>query len=119
MSSASGPVGTVEVALGHAARLLATDPKLAAEKATEILKVVPDHPQALLLLGVARRKSGDARGGREALESLVAKQPNWAAEHYELGLTFGADGKGDAAVTALRRALALKPDLGDAWRALG
>jgi tetratricopeptide (TPR) repeat protein len=119
MSSASGPVGTVEVALGHAARLLATDPKLAAEQATEILKVVPDQPQALLLLGVARRKSGDARGASEVLESLAARQPNWAAAHYELGLTFGADGKGDAAVTALRRALALKPDLGDAWRALG
>src|SRR5262245_1278408 len=119
MSSASGPVGTDEVALGHAARLLATDPKLAAEQATEILKVVPGQPQALLLLGVARRKTGDAQGAGEVLESLTAKQPNWAAAHYELGLTFGANGKGDAAVTALRRAVELKPDLGDAWRALG
>jgi tetratricopeptide (TPR) repeat protein len=119
MSSAPGPVGTVEVALGHAARLLATDPTLAAEQAAEILKVVPNQPQALLLLGVARRKTGDARGASEVLESLTAKQPNWAAAHYELGLTFGADGKGDAAVTALRRAVQLKPDLGDAWRALG
>ena len=62
MSSAPGPVGTVEVALGHASRLLATDPAMAAEQAAEILKVVPNQPQAMLLLGVARRKSGDAHG---------------------------------------------------------
>ena len=64
MSSAPEPVGTVEVALGHAARLLATDPAMAAEQAAEILKVVPNQPQAMLLLGVARRKSGDAGGAQ-------------------------------------------------------
>src|SRR5262249_50183748 len=31
----------------------------------------------------------------------------------------GADHKGDAAVNALRRAVELKPEMGDAWRALG
>ena len=119
MSSAPEPVGTVEVALGHAARLLATDPAMAAEQALEILKVVPNQPQAMLLLGVARRRTGDSRGASEVLESLTARQPNWAAAHYELGLALGADRKGDAAVEALRRAVELKPDLGDAWRALG
>jgi predicted Zn-dependent protease len=119
MSSASGPVGTVEVALGHAARLLATDPAVAAEQAAEILKVVPDQPQAMLLLGVARRKSGDTHSASEVLRSLTSKQPHWAAAHYELGITLGAERKGDAAVGALRRAVQLKPDMGDAWRALG
>jgi tetratricopeptide (TPR) repeat protein len=119
MSSPPGPVGTVEVALGHAARLLATDPAMAAEQATEILKVVPEQPQAMLLLGIARRKAGDLQAATEVLDALTTKQPNWAAAHYELGLTLGADRKGDAAVTALRRAVELKPDLGDAWRALG
>ena len=37
MSGASDPVGTLEVALAHAAKLLATRPALAAEQATEIL----------------------------------------------------------------------------------
>ncbi len=119
MSSAPEPVGTVEVALGHAARLLATDPAMAAEQAAEILKVVPNQPQAMLLLGVARRKSGDAGGASEVLESLAAKQPNWAVAHYELGLALGADRKGESAVKALQRTVELKPDMGDAWRALG
>ena len=119
MSSAPEPVGTVEVALGHAARLLATDPAMAAEQAAEILKVVPNQPQAMLLLGVARRNSGDAGGASEVLESLAANQPNWAVAHYELGLALGADRKGESAVKALQRAVELKPDIGDAWRALG
>ncbi len=46
-------------------------------------------------------------------------QPNWAVAHYELGLALGADRKGESAVKALQRAVELKPDMGDAWRALG
>jgi tetratricopeptide (TPR) repeat protein len=85
MSGASEPVGTLEVALSHASRLLQSHPTLAAEQAAEILKVVPNHPVALLLLGQA----------------------------------LGASGQGDAAVDALRRAVQVRPDLGDAWLALG
>ena len=119
MSSASEPVGTLAVALNHAARLLATNPAAAAEQATEILKVVPGHPQATLFLGVARRLTSDASGAVGILEALTTKHPNWAAAHYELGLALGDDRQGEAAVTALRSALRLKPDMGEAWRALG
>ncbi|HZF25311.1 MAG TPA: sulfotransferase [Steroidobacteraceae bacterium] len=119
MSSAPGPVGTVEVALGRTARLLATDPATAAEQAAEILKVIPGQPQAMLLLGVARRKMGGAAAAVEILSTLIAQQPHSAAAHYELGLALGADRKGEDAVSALRRALQLKPELSDAWRALG
>jgi tetratricopeptide (TPR) repeat protein len=119
MSGASEPVGTLEVALNHTARLLATNPAAAAEQATEILKVVPGHPQATLFLGVARRRTSDASGAVGILEPLAAKHPNWALAHYELGLALGADRQGEAAVSALRSALRLKPDMGEAWRALG
>jgi tetratricopeptide (TPR) repeat protein len=119
MSGNSEPVGTVEVALAHAARLLETRPGLAAEQAAEILKAVPGHPAALLMLGTARRRMGDAAAAVQILEPLARSQPNSAATHYELGMAFGQSGGGDRAVTALRRAVALKPDLPDAWRALG
>ncbi|MGH8188278.1 MAG: tetratricopeptide repeat protein, partial [Steroidobacteraceae bacterium] len=84
MSSTSDPVGSLEVALAHTQRLLADDPAMAAEQATEILKVVPNHPFAMLLLGIG----------------------------------LGRSGRGEAAVSALRRAIALKSDMPDAWRAL-
>ena len=50
MSGDSQPVGSLEVALSHATRLLSSQPALAAEQAAEILKVVPGHPGALLML---------------------------------------------------------------------
>ena len=53
MSSRAEPVGTVDVALARAARLLDSDPRLAAEQATEVLRAVPNHPTAGLLLGTA------------------------------------------------------------------
>ncbi|HLY52327.1 MAG TPA: sulfotransferase [Steroidobacteraceae bacterium] len=112
------PAGSLEVALQHAARLLAAQPALAAEQAAEILKVAPGQPMALLLLAVAQRGCGDLPGALAGLEELCRRQPDWAQAHYELGLTLGSSGKGEAAIASLRRAVALKPDMPDAWRAL-
>jgi predicted Zn-dependent protease len=111
-------LGSLEVALRHASRLLAERPALAAEQAAEILKVVPDHPMAMLLLAVARRGCGDAPAALEILQPLSARQPRAAAVHYELGVTLGSLGQGEAAIEALRRAVALNADMPDAWRAL-
>jgi tetratricopeptide (TPR) repeat protein len=119
MTDAPERVGTLEVALAHAARLLESAPALAAEQADEILKVVPNHPRALLLLAAARRASGDAPGALQILEPLARSQPNAAGVHYELGRAFGGVQRGDEAVAALRRAVELKPDLTEAWLALG
>jgi tetratricopeptide (TPR) repeat protein len=91
---------------------------LAAEQAVEILKVAPDHPVATLLLAVAHRACGDPNRALERLQELCRKQPRWAAAQYELGTTLGSLGQGDAAMAALHRAVALKPDMPDAWLAL-
>ena len=119
MSGVSDPVGTLEFALAHATRLLETNPSAAAEQATEILMVAPNHPMALLVLGAARRSTGNAAIALEILEPLSKSQPNWAAAHYELGRALGSAGQGERAILELRRAVQLKPDLPDAWRALG
>jgi len=119
MTASSEPVGTLETALAHTQRLLTSEPRLAAEQAREILKVAPGHPLATLLLGVANRRAGDAAASQTVLEPLAQSQPNWAAAQYELGLTLGARRNGEGAVAALRRALSLKPEMPDAWRALG
>src|SRR5258705_107452 len=119
MSGKSEPVGTVEVALAHSTRLLESNPELAAEQAEEILKVHPGHPAAALLLGVARRRGGESRDALRVLEELTAAHPKFALAHYELAVAYGDSGFGELAVASLRRALALKPDLPDAWRGLG
>jgi tetratricopeptide (TPR) repeat protein len=118
-ASSEEPVGTLEAALAHTQRLMTSEPRLAAEQATEILKVAPGHPLATLLLGVAHRRSRDPAASQAVLEPLAQSQPKWAAAHYELGLTLGAQRNGEGAVAALRRAVSLKPEMPDAWRALG
>jgi tetratricopeptide (TPR) repeat protein len=118
LNSASVAVGTPDVALAHAARLLEKDPALAAEQAGEILKAVPGHPYARLILGTAHRLAGQTSAALAVLEPLAREQPRSAPAHLELGIARGEAGHGSAAVAALRRALQLKPDSPDAWRLL-
>jgi len=59
-------VGTLEVALEHAARLLPVDAAAAEAQAREILKAVPDQPHALRLLGAALRRQGEIEAAEAA-----------------------------------------------------
>ena len=119
MPAIAQPTGTLAAALEQTTQLLKTNPLLASEQAGEILRVIPGHPMATLLLGVARRAAGDPAAALQALEPLLAAQPNWAAAHYETGITLSALDRRPDALAALRRAIALKPDLPDAWRQIG
>jgi tetratricopeptide (TPR) repeat protein len=119
MTNGPDPVATLDVALTHAERLLASEPRLAAEQAREILFAVPNHPAATLLLGMAYRRTGDPGKALEVLRPLVAAQPRSGGAHRELGLALGDAGHGEEAVAALRRAVSLQPTMADAWRALG
>jgi tetratricopeptide (TPR) repeat protein len=119
MTSGPEPVGTLDVALTHAEKLLACEPRLAAEQAREILCAVPNHPAATLLLAMACRRNSEVAEAVRILEPLAASQPRWAAAHRELGLALGDAGRGDEAVAALRTAVRLQPTVADAWRALG
>jgi tetratricopeptide (TPR) repeat protein len=76
LSTPAEPVGTLEVALTHASRLLAVKPAVAAEQACEILKVVPRQPQAMLILGLARAATGDVEGSIDALTRAVSLRPD-------------------------------------------
>lgn len=117
--NAAAPTATLEAALAHASRLLATDPALAGEQAREIIKAVGEHPMALLVLGASHRARGDIEGALQILLPLAATQPRSALTQLELGIALGRARQGDEAVAALRRAVKLKPDLPQAWLALG
>lgn len=118
MSDTSDPVGTLDAELAEVERLLATDAALAAKQANQILALAPGHPVATLLLGIARRLTGDTAASIEALEPLTRSQPNWAAVHYEFGRACGGAGRGEEAIAALRRALELQPAMPGAWNSL-
>jgi len=104
------------VALAHARRLLEKDPRLAARQAGEILRAVPGHPHARLILGAAQRIVGQTQAAIAVLDPLAREQPRAAPVHLELGIALAEASRPGEATTALRRALLLKPDSPDAWR---
>jgi predicted Zn-dependent protease len=108
----------MDVALAHARRLLERDARLAAQQAREILKAVPAHPYALLILGAAHRITGQTRAALAVLEPLASAQPRAAPVYLELGAALGEAGRTPEAVAALRHALLLNPNSPDGWRLL-
>jgi tetratricopeptide (TPR) repeat protein len=117
-NGAAEPVGSVEVALANALDLLNSRPALALEQAHEILKTLPGHPIATLVVGMAQRILGDIPAALATLEPLARAQPTAGAVHYEYGLVLAAAGRGEDAVRGLRRAVELNPALPGAWRSL-
>ena len=113
------PTGSLDAALAHAAHLLKTRPDLAVRQVQEILDAVPGDPRALLVLGMAMRRGGDAAGARAVLEPLARAQPRSAQTHFEWAMVLASAGETLAAVAALRHALGLKRDMPEGWRALG
>ncbi len=114
----SEAAASLDVALNHASRLLGSDPELAGQQAEEILRVVEGHPAALLLLAAAHRFCGRHAQALQILEPLAQAQPRSAVTHYELALALSRLGHTQPAIDALRHALALKPDLPQAWLTL-
>lgn len=113
------PSGTLEAAIAHATRLLQSQPELAIEQAQEILRLVPGHPIAQLLLGKAQRWAGLPEQARATLEHLASTQPRAAAALSEYGMALADAGEPEAALAWLRKAVALNPELVDTWRAIG
>ena len=96
----SEPTGTLEQALAHANRLLSTDPALAGEQATEILKVVRNHAQATLLLGLAQGRLGRGEDAVRTLRRAVDIEPALPRAWLALGDHLAAAGDARAAETA-------------------
>jgi tetratricopeptide (TPR) repeat protein len=109
---------SLDVALDRASRLLGSDPALAGRQAREILRVVDGHPAAQLILAASLRLTGRPAEALDLLDRLAQAQPQAPLVHYEHGLALGRLGRGEAAVAALRRAVALQPTLARAWLAL-
>lgn len=106
-STASEATGSLEVALGHARRLLRSSPAAAAEQAREILRVVPEHPETLGLLATALRLADDPAGA----DAAVARQIRASVRDPQLreAATALCDNKLAVAEALLRTQLKAKP----------
>ncbi len=117
-STTAPPAVSLAAALEHAERLLETDPRLAAEQAREILKLVPRHADTTRVLAAALRLSGDPQAGLDMVAPLAQALPNLPLAQLELALSLEQLGRTAEAVRAFDRASALEPRLSEAWRGL-
>jgi len=116
---ASAPSKGLKPDIDYASAILATEPATAEREARAFLAMRPNDPRGLLIVASARRRQGDPTSALAILKPLAAAFPRAAHTRYELGMTLAAKDQPEQAIAALRQAVALKPDLAEAWRALG
>jgi tetratricopeptide (TPR) repeat protein len=110
--------GSLKQALVQCAKLLQSYPDLAVEQAREILKALPAHPYALLMLGAALRLTGKNEDALAILDPLAKEQPHSVDVQFELGMVCAALGDRKRAIEALSRATGINPKHVNSWKAL-
>jgi tetratricopeptide (TPR) repeat protein len=111
--------GDLQTAIRNAADLLAHDPRLAEEQVHEILKLYPETLEAKRILASAYRLQRMPQKGLDVLAPLFAGHSDSPGFLHEIAQCLGGVGRGDDAIKALRRAVAIKPKHAAAWQSLG
>ena len=84
-------------------------PEEAAQLYEAVLKVRPQHFDALHLLGILRTQQGKLEVAVELIARALERQPQSAEAHSNLGIALARLGCHEAALASYDRALALKP----------
>jgi tetratricopeptide (TPR) repeat protein/ADP-heptose:LPS heptosyltransferase len=84
-----------------------------------VLRIDPQHADALYMLGVIGVQVGQNAEALEHLRRAVALRPDAGFFHYHLGLAHRGLGQMEEAVACYRRAIELQPDLVEAHNNLG
>ena len=111
--------GDLQTALKNATDLLTHDPRLAQKQVEEILKVYPDTPKAKRILAYTYRLQSMPQKGLDVLETLFAEYRDSPDFLHEMAQCLGAIGRGDEAVSMLRRAVNLDSGHAPSWQSLG
>lgn len=80
----------------------------------DILKIHPEHVDALHLSGVVAFQTGRATEAIAPISRAIALQPGDASFHFNLGLAQAQLGQHEAALASHEQAIALKPDFAEA-----
>lgn len=73
------------------------------------LEIRPNFAEAYKILSAVRLDLGDAKGGMEACDAVLALQPDWDKAHYVRGLHLKAAGEMDKAREAFQEGLKREP----------
>jgi tetratricopeptide (TPR) repeat protein len=91
---------------------------LATKLNDEVLKANPHDVDALVYRGQIRLRKADAEGAVDALQQALKNDSGNGVAHYQLGIAFDMQHNEERAESEWRQAVALRPDLTDAQRAL-
>jgi uncharacterized protein (TIGR02466 family) len=80
----------------------------------QALRLRPEHPVALQLLGLMARGQGDARGAENLMRRSLAADPRQPHVWNNLGNLMGDTGRPDEALACFERAVAIEPRYADA-----
>jgi predicted O-linked N-acetylglucosamine transferase (SPINDLY family) len=85
----------------------------------QILEVYPEHPEALLGLGLVMQQQGQLEAAEHVLSHAAQAQPDSAKIWFSLGNVRQTQGQLSQAVEAYQRAIALRPDAAPIYYNLG
>lgn len=91
----------------------------ASQVTDEILKRAPQDDAALVLRGQIQLQTGKTDDAMQTLQQAVKNNPANAFGHYQLGMAHLAKGSVSQAEGEWHAATQIRPDLTDAWVALG
>jgi tetratricopeptide (TPR) repeat protein len=77
----------------------------------KILKINPNHPDAIHLRGFIAQQTGRHDKAIELISKAIQRNPNNPFYHYNLALPFISQQEWNEAISCYQRALELKPDL--------
>jgi tetratricopeptide (TPR) repeat protein len=97
----------------------AGDLLLAESYYRQVLQTDPGHPESLHFLGQLAYMKGDYDAAAALVRDALARAPEVAAWHADLGLAHQARGRAEEAATCYRQALRLNPDWADLHATLG
>ncbi|NTW51584.1 MAG: tetratricopeptide repeat protein [Chlorobiaceae bacterium] len=81
----------------------------------QILREMPDHSDALHLLGVISYQTQDYRRASDLIGQAIAISPSNAAYYSNMGLVLHWSGNFDGAIASYDKAIALMPAYAEAW----
>jgi len=117
--AANDATGNLQQALQHAHRLLSQGGfSSAEEQGLEILKALPDNPNAMIVVATAQRQQGKAKDALQILIKLVKRARNFPMAHFELGLVYELLGHPEKSIASFKTAIDLQPEYSPAWQKL-
>lgn len=105
--------------IAQAASLLASDPSSAEQAARQLLVLAPADAAITLILASALRRQHRNAEALALLEPLARAHPRAVLTQFELGMARAGSGDDAGAIAALAHTLSLKPEMPEAWEALG